>query len=217
MHHWAFARLVARVVGGLWCSWASAFGATVVLNEINYHPPSDLEDEEFVELWNYGATTVDLSGWAFTRGISFTFSAGTTLGPNAYIVVAKNPATLTPLAPGARIVGPWIGNLSNSGERVRLADNGGVTVDEVRYHGGPPWPTTADGRGSSLERICPSAPTDDPANWTAATGAAGGRQRLICRRSPRERRGVPRWRKAFGRCDARRSGGLWLSGTGCAG
>ena len=151
----------------------SAFGAMVVINEINYHPPTDLENEEFIEIWNYGPTTVTLSSWTFTRGVDFTFTTGTTLGPNGYLVVAKDPATLAPLAPGARIIGPWVGGLNNGGERIRLVDNLGQTVDEVRYDHEPPWPTTPDGRGSSLERICPTAPGDDPANWTAATGAAG--------------------------------------------
>jgi len=161
------------MVGALWCGGMPIFAATVVLNELNYHPATDLENEEFVELWNYGAATTDLSSWTLTRGIDYAFPAGTTLAANSYIVVAKNPAALAPLAPGARIVGPWTGNLSNSGERIRLVDNLGATVDEIRYRGGPPWPTTADGRGSSLERICPTVLTDDPANWTAATGAAG--------------------------------------------
>jgi hypothetical protein len=151
-----------------------ALAVTVVINEINYHPASDLENEEFIELWNYGATTATLSGWAFTRGVDFHFTTGTTLGPDSYLVVAKDPATLAPLAPGARILGPWVGGLNNSDERIRLVNNLGQTVDELHYYGRPPWPTTPDGRGASLERICPTAPSDDPANWTAGTAMTGG-------------------------------------------
>ena len=150
----------------------TARAATVVINEINYHPASDLELEEFIELWNDGATTVTLTGWRFTRGIDFTFTTGTTIGPNGYLVVARDPATLAPLAPGARIVGPWIGTLRNGDELIRLKDGLGFTVDEVHYQSTPPWPTTPDGRGASLERICPTAPGTDPANWMAATGPA---------------------------------------------
>jgi len=151
----------------------AARAADVVINEINYHPASDLEKEEFIELWNYGSTPVDISGWAFDDGVLFTFPAGTTLGPDEYIVVAKDPATLASLAPEARILGPWTGGLQNDGERIRLVDNHGLVVDEVRYNDAPPWPTTPDGQGASLERICPTWPSDDPANWTAATSMVG--------------------------------------------
>lgn len=169
---------VGAVIATLWLGLIpqldgqrSLFAYAVVINEINYHPTTDLENEEFIEIWNYGATTVTLSSWAFTRGVTFTFTTGTTLGPNGYLVVAKDPTTLAPLAPGARILGPWLGGLQNNGERIRLVDHLGQTVDEVRYDHEPPWPTTPDGRGASLERICPTALGDDPANWTAATGA----------------------------------------------
>lgn len=150
----------------------AAFVAEVVINEINYHPPSDLEQEEFIEIWNYGATAVDLSGWAFDDGVQFTFPAGTTLGAGEYLVVAKDPTALASLAPGARIVGPWVGGLQNDGERIRLVDSLGRVVDTVRYDDEPPWPTTPDGGGASLERISPYVTGDAPDNWTASTGSA---------------------------------------------
>jgi len=41
-------------------------------------------------------------------------------------------------------------------------------VDGVKFDDRPPWPLGADGYGSSLERICPTASGDDPANWASA-------------------------------------------------
>lgn len=151
-----------------------AFCAPVVINEINYHPASDLEMEEFVEILNYSTTeTVDLTGWSFVNGIGYSFTTGTTIGPGELIAIAKDPVTLAALAqPTAAIVGPSTGGLQNSGERIELADNLGAIVDTVRYNDAPPWPTTPDGRGASLERIDPTEPGDDPANWTAASASA---------------------------------------------
>src|SRR5438045_3464518 len=37
--------------------------ADVVVNEIMYHAPNDLDDLQFVELHNTGGAAVDLSGW----------------------------------------------------------------------------------------------------------------------------------------------------------
>ena len=75
---------------------------------------------EFIELQNIGAVTLDLSGVRFTRGIAYTFEAGATLAPGAFVVICKNRmvfegqfGTAVPLA-----AGQFTGSLSNSGENV---------------------------------------------------------------------------------------------------
>jgi hypothetical protein len=173
-HHGARATTLAIVLAAtaflaIPASQRGASGADVVINEIHYHPPSDLEQEEFIELWNSGGAAVDIGGWAFTDGVRFTFTSGTTLGANQYIIVAKDPAAMAAFAPPAATFGPWDGGLQNDGEQVTLENSLGQVIDTVRYNDAPPWPTTPDGKGASLERICPTLPGDDPANWTAAT------------------------------------------------
>jgi hypothetical protein len=42
-----------------------------------------------VELHNPTGTPIDLSGWAFTEGIDFTFPSQTVLAAGGYLVVAK--------------------------------------------------------------------------------------------------------------------------------
>ncbi len=76
-----------------------------------------------------------------------------------------------------RIYGPYTGNLSNSGERIRLRKPDGpnlvdglwvvpyIDVDSVTYADRAPWPSQPDGYGPSLERISPTAYADDPINW----------------------------------------------------
>ena len=54
-----------------------AADARVVINEIFYHAPDGIEDLEYIELHNSGEDAVDLSGWKFTKGLKFTFPAGT--------------------------------------------------------------------------------------------------------------------------------------------
>jgi hypothetical protein len=52
------------------------FPSSVVINEIMYRPVSGDERDEYVELYNPSATPVDVGGWSFTDGISFTIPAG---------------------------------------------------------------------------------------------------------------------------------------------
>jgi hypothetical protein len=44
----------------------------IIINEIMYHPISEDGGDEFVELYNKGTEPVDISGWRFTSGISYT-------------------------------------------------------------------------------------------------------------------------------------------------
>src|SRR5437667_12856671 len=70
-------------------SWIST-DAGVVINEIFYHAPDDVEDLEYIELHNSGDQPVDLGGWAFTKGIQFQFARGTSIEANGFLVLCRN-------------------------------------------------------------------------------------------------------------------------------
>src|SRR5262245_29475106 len=79
--------------------------ATVVINEIMYHPataPLVEGDYEWVELFNQMAIPMDVSGWKLQGAIQYTFPAGTVIQGRSYKVVASNP---TALASGAGLLG----------------------------------------------------------------------------------------------------------------
>ena len=64
--------------------------------------------------------------------------------------------------------GQFTRNLSNSGEKLVLADGFGNVIDSVTYSNLPPWPN-ADGNGSYLELIDPLSDNSIASNWTAST------------------------------------------------
>src|SRR5687767_4359640 len=66
----------------------------LVINEIHYTEDNPTIHSEFIELYNAGATAIDLSGWYFDDGISYAFPAGTIVAPGGYLVVCEDPATL---------------------------------------------------------------------------------------------------------------------------
>lgn len=159
--------------------------AQVFINEIHYNPPdNDLEDggfREFVELYNTGGNAVDLSGYVFDNGIQYTFSAGTTIQPMSYLVIAKDTSTRYWRNIPFRLVGPYEGKLSDSGERLTLKDAAGNTVDTFSYGDAAPWSQGADGYDSSLERIHPELPAADYHSWRASLNEEGtpGRQNSV--------------------------------------
>jgi len=141
----------------------------VVINEIMYHPPDDRDDLQFIELLNPGTNGVNLSGWSFTKGCRFDFPNGTQLRASGCVVICHDLTAFKAQYSGAtNVAGAFTGKLSHNGERIELFDVQGRLVDTVKFGDRAPWPLGADGYGSSLERICPAASGDDPANWASA-------------------------------------------------
>ena len=177
----AFYRLAA-------CTPSAPNGAVraedIVINEIMYHPVSEDDEDQYVELYNAGTNSVDLGGWRFVAGIDYEFPSFTRLDAGQYLVIARNAqrlrANYTQLN-AANALGNFSGRLAHNGERLALAAphslvvtnaTGAVTtkrayvvVDEVSYHAGGRWGKWAAGGGSSLELINPRADRRLAANW----------------------------------------------------
>src|ERR1051325_4681516 len=119
--------------------------ADVVIDEIMYHaanaatPGQAAIGEEYIEIYNKGNASANLSGWKFDHGVDYTFGGGT-LAAGGYLVVAADLAKFTAKYPGvSNVVGPWTGRLSNSGEEIRLVDQNGGSVDSVTYADSGDW------------------------------------------------------------------------------
>ena len=113
--------------------------------------PYARRDEEWIELYNRGASAMDLGNWSMAGGISYDFPPGTTLGAGEYLVLAKNAMDLGAKYPGVRVMGDFSGKLSNRGEAIILRNARTNPVDQVHYYDGGKWHAAADGGGSSLE------------------------------------------------------------------
>jgi len=140
---------------------------SAVINEIMYNPEISALFE-FVELYNPGASPVDLSHFYFSSGIDFKFPAGATLPAHGFVVLVKDPTQNIRVPPGVEIFGPYDGKLSNSGEKLTLKNSVGQTMESLTYGESFPWPTGADGYGASLERISPELPATDFHTWRAS-------------------------------------------------
>ncbi len=146
----------------------------IVINEIFYNaadptPPALPSGEQWVELYNKSAAPVDVSGWAFTAGIDYTFPPATPPIPaGGFAVVAWNPATFATLHPGVTAYGPFSGSLGGSGDTITLHDANDNPADEVSYVDGGRWSQWADGGGSSLELIDPDSDNTKGEAWDAS-------------------------------------------------
>lgn len=125
-------------------------GIPIRITELNYNPPGG-SAYEFIELFNNGPVSVDLSGFSFD-GISFTFQSGASLASGGVLVLANNdnPALFASRYPDVTVFGYYGGNLNNDGERIALKDREGNVVTAITYGTQPPWPTAPNGGGPSL-------------------------------------------------------------------
>lgn len=144
----------------------------VVINEIMYDLPGADAGREWVEIFNSGSESVDLTGWKLTEA-----------GVNHSLNIVQGPAVLP--AGGYAVIADDAGkfsvdwpnlsdtlfnssfSLSNTGESLILLDAAGATVDSVTYDSA----VGAAGSGDSLQKVSGS--------WLAALptpGAANNNQ-----------------------------------------
>jgi hypothetical protein len=175
-----FYRLAAKTPG---TNNAAVLVSDVVINELMYHPISEDNGDQYIELYNRTGTPINVGGWTLGGGVSFAFPPNTIIASNGYLVVANQRArflTNYPTVNPTIVLGDLGGSLSGRGERVTLrkpdsllSTNGMVVttnffqiiVDEVTYNSGGRWSKWSDGGGSSLERTDPHANSRLPSTW----------------------------------------------------
>ena len=140
----------------------------LVIHEIMYHPPWTLPGIEFIELYNKGSQEINLSGYEFNRGITFTFPEDSLIPAKGYLVVAADPPTLQANHGISGVYGPYEGVLSDFGELVRVVDTLGNIVDEVEYADSGRWSRWPDGGGSSLELMDAEQDNSVASAWAAS-------------------------------------------------
>jgi hypothetical protein len=163
--------LAARAQVGL--EWSALVEADFVedtpvrITELMFHAPVGSQ-HDYVELTNTGTEPVDLTGFAFTNGIDFTFS-GSVLAPGAQVLVVADTAAFTAhYGAGKPVAGQYAGGLSNGGEKLRLEDAAGNAFVDLRYD--DRWVAAADGGGRSLVARDPS---QDATLFSTAQGWRG--------------------------------------------
>ena len=171
--------------GGAWEVRVDPDFSDIVINEVMYHPASEDDREEFIELLNRDTRPVNLKGWRLARGVRFDFP-DVEIPANGLLVVAADLDIFSAIHPEVKpVVGGWTGRLSNSSETLVLEDAEGNIADQVTYADRGDWATRVrgpedrgfhgwrweaahDGGGRSLELVNPRLPNEAGQNWMAS-------------------------------------------------
>ena len=109
----------------------------VVISDIMYLDINNPE-REFIAVYNFGESLVDISQYRISEAVEFTFPAGTSIQPGEKIYVTEDWAQVPDLT--GQIFEWESGKLDNDGENILLADNHGIIIDYVPYSADIPWP-----------------------------------------------------------------------------
>ena len=142
---------------------------TVVINEIAWMGTAADANDEWVELYNRGADSIDLTGWklAADDGVPEIDLIGT-IPANGYFLVERSSDDNTISDIIADLAVPFSGagggsGLSNSGETIRLIDAEGTLIDLVDASAG--WQAGDNTIKKTMERIDSAKVGSDPTNW----------------------------------------------------
>ena len=164
-----------------------ADASNLVVSEFHYRPAkpttptelaisSDRDDFEFLELFNIGGSALDMNDVRFGTGINFNLPDNVVLGVGERLLLVRNRVAFEArYGPPAVQLFEYTGRLSNDGEQILILGTSPDPIKAFIYNDQAPWPTTADGEGSSLVLIDATTNPDhaDSSNWTASRNFGG--------------------------------------------
>jgi PKD repeat protein len=143
----------------------------LVITEIMYNSPSN--DEEWIEIYNNGTSTVDMSGYYILDddpahiADPIVLPAGTSLAAGDRFTVENATAGFFPFVPDYDGSGKF--SFGNTTDQVKLYHKYGQLIDSVKYSDASPWPTGPDGGGSTLTLCDPTLNNSIASSWSAST------------------------------------------------
>lgn len=147
----------------------------LVIDEINYHSDSTIDAGDWIELYNYGTTPLNISNAVILDGNNY----------EKYCVIPNNST----IAAGARLVlfsdstkfaqqfplvtnklGPLCFNLSDGGQKIVINDKDNKLITAVNYLDS--WQISTDGNGRTLQLVSTLSNPNNSNSWFA--GCVGG-------------------------------------------
>ena len=156
--------------------WQISSFAQVVFNElmIDPSPAISLPEYEFIELYNAGSDSINLSNWIIKGGTCDCVLPSFSLASHSFVLIASTSAKAKLDSYGKVLYCPCFPSLNNDGKTLWLIDDKGKMQDYVYYD--ISWynsESKAQG-GWTLERKDVSLTCSCPENWLASTNILGG-------------------------------------------
>lgn len=146
---------------------------TIRITEIMYNPPESGTDSlEYIEITTLSfGEPYNFNDHFFSSGIDFSFPDGVTSYDGQQVIIAKDSIAFENQF-GIQAFQWNNSSLLNSGEGLTIRNDNWL-VDTVYYSNSTPWPSNADGLGSSLIRCSYWESGTAPTHWQASENNTG--------------------------------------------
>ena len=148
----------------------------IVINEIMYNSPPEMDSRDWIELYNPQLTSQDISGWILKdndNAHTFQIPSGTIIPAGGYWVLCVDTAAFKLFHPDVKTISGNIPFGFGEHDEVRLFVSLERIVDSVAYENDTPWPKEADGKGYSLELLDSGMDNSLLENWAKSTQFGG--------------------------------------------
>lgn len=158
---------------------------SLIISEIMFDPVAidGTTTAEYIELYNPTDRVVPIDGWRIydaTGKAQGTVPHGAPeVAVGGYVVIAADSSIYLRFpwlhdSSNVVLIGRSSFSLNSTGDDVVIRTAAGETVDSVSYLDDWHWSGISDTKGISLERISPTAPSNDARNWSSSVDPAGG-------------------------------------------
>lgn len=168
----------------------------ITISEVNYASSEIFPTTDWIELYNFGESTVDLTGWYFRdkdETHRFDIPGSFTLAPQERLVVTSRLPVFKIIYPGVEnVTGSFDFGLGSDSDSVLLYNAEGRLIASLGYSSMSPWPTGPLTAGTSLELKDPWLELSSPGNWFGGCiGGSPGTQYVPCTTGIAEKGSVP--------------------------
>ena len=121
-------------------------GSDLKISELSYSQPAGgIQDIDYMEIYNAGASDIDLAGMYFTQGVNFEINQNAVVPAGGYLVICENLTNFNQAFPSVTNVVQWeSGGLSSGGEDIEIRNSLNEVVIYMDYGTSTPWPEGLD-------------------------------------------------------------------------
>jgi hypothetical protein len=158
---------------------------SLTISEIQYNPDPSVDGGNWIELHNYGNSSIDLTGWSLKSKKfwdKYSFEDGVSIPSGEFLVVCQDTNLFKMEYPSvSNFVGatgfPW----SNKMDSIKLYNGFNQVAIQMEYRDELPFPVCADGWGRSLEnKLFQSSPLDSSVWFCGCIGGSPGKAYTPC-------------------------------------
>lgn len=148
----------------------SATDLKLTVSEINFYSPLSADAGDWIELHNYGTSTVDLSSWSVTDRNDYnryTFPINTLLLPDQRLIVCSDSVKFKKIhGTTNKVKHQFTFGLDNQSDEIRIFNHLKELQQRIVYNSNNIWDNLAFGQGYTLELTDSQLDATQPTSWS---------------------------------------------------